>query len=710
MAAVVSKKGKKVRSEAEIIVELNKLKKSGKKWNVDSKLSREVSQIIGVESVPSLEIALNVLNQRVEKKKFDYVEEKIDQLSGDINRQLGGNEESKEKLKTEVTKIVSQSDFKTQTEEILDLAEALPKDGDGQTDVITAKEIRVSLDKWQEEHIDKVRSYRKQIFERKFEEETKKLNQEINNEEAGAIKTKIDLIASVYFDNNGIENQKNEAIEANKEVSIGRLRNSWMEVQALVGLIQKSSSEIEETIEKNDEVDAKLSRIKIPYRTIPQARAYDDVISSFKQPETRQDFKSVGGGIKSGVRVVSKISQLTGGWIEKGVVKITNSFVSKIGNQTASEFVKNSVGVLAKEGLNTGIKTILKGLASGGVKAVASGGVAAGVGIAAGVASGPPGWIIAAATLGKKIIGNIADKLGVNFVRKIREAMAVTGNKMIDGIIQGAGALVSIPTMMTGTTMAVGGIVVAVIVGLFVYQMLQSNMVSSLVPKVETEEGFSGGQIPTYGEITYTDDGRVRDCGVGMEVDFKRKNNKTVVTPDVFTDGKYDKEFEEVIGESFGTRCGVVYAAQYLAYDFDYWIPYYWAGKYPNRGLDHRWGGKTIPDGSKSKRIYWGLDCGGFVVWTQYNGYGKKTGVSTSIAFTNRNCEKIKALIEPGDTITLGSGAGGHVALVVAYDDQRIKFAHSGGGSGVSTGLIDICTGAGIDQGMKFEYLHKKNY
>ena len=313
--------------------------------------------------------------------------------------------------------------------------------------------------------------------------------------------------------------------------------------------------------------------------------------------------------------------------------------------------------------------------------------------------------------LGKKIIGGIADKLGINFVKKLKEGLAVTGNKMIDGVISGAGSLVAVPTMAAGTTVAAGGIVVAVIVGLFVYQMLQSNNISSLVPKIETEEGGGGGggRPPVYGEITYTDDGRIRDCGVGMEVDFKRRRNKTRVSPGVLANGAYDEEFEEAVGESFGTRCGVVYAAQYLAFDFKYWVPYYWAEKYPRRGLNPMWGEEIRPD--HNGRIYRGLDCSGFVTWAQYSGYGAKTGASTSVAFASgRNCERIKSLIEPGDTITFNDENGYHVAMVVAYDDKYIKFAHSGGGSGVSTGLISLCTGRGVDQGMNFEYLHKKIY
>lgn len=487
-----------VRSEAELVAELTKLKKSGKKWESGSKLDKEISQIVGVESIPSLEVALNVLNQRVEKQKFDYVEEKISKVAEDVNEQLGGNEESREKIKTEITKIIDQSEFRTQTEEISALTEALPKKEDNKTEAaITAKEIKISLDKWQEDHIEEVRGYRQQLFEQKFEEEVKKTNPEINADETEAVKIKASLIAKVYFDNGGIENQKNEAIEANKGESIGKLRNSWTEVQALVGLMRKSSSEIEETVKKNDEVDSRLARIRIPYENLPQARAYDDVINNFRQPEFRQTFESISGGVRTGFRMVNEVSRMTGGWMEKGIVKVANNFAAKIGNQAASGFVKNSVGVLAKEGMSNGLKTILSGLAQGGVKAVASGaataGAATGAGIAAGAAAGPPGWIIAAAMLGKKIIGGIADKLGINFVKKLKEGLAVTGNKMIDGVISGAGSLVAVPTMAAGTTVAAGGIVVAVIVGLFVYQMLQSNNISSLVPKIETEEGGGGG-------------------------------------------------------------------------------------------------------------------------------------------------------------------------------------------------------------------------
>ncbi|HOR01989.1 MAG TPA: hypothetical protein PKZ92_01895 [Candidatus Woesebacteria bacterium] len=656
----------------------------------------------------------DILNRQTEKKEVNYVKKTIDQLSEGINERLGGNEESKEKLKTEIIKIINQGDFRNQAEEVLDLAEALPKNGDNQTEaVITAKEIKISLDKWQEEHIDEVRSYRKQIFEENFEKETKKLNPEINSEEIEAIKTKSSLIAEIYFGSGGIENQKDKVVEANKEMSVGKLKNSWMEVQALVGLMRKNSSEIEETVKKNDEVDTKLNGIKIPYETIPQARAYDDVIDNFRQPEVRQTFES----IRSGIGMVNKISQITGGWMEKGVVKIANNFTSKIGNQAASDFVKNSVGILAKEGLNGGIKTILKGLASGGVKAVASGGVATGAGIAAGVAGGPPGWIIAAVTLVKKIIGKVADKLGVNFVGKMKEAIAVTGNKVIDGTIQGAEALVTIPTMATGTTtVTVGGVIVAVIAGLIIYQTLQSNIVSSLVPEVEIEKTGSGGGSSGGG-----------GGSSNIEVDMNPVliPSQTVQCRSEMT--SYQNELmTKVNSAGYRTRAGVVAAAYYLAAEFPYKVPYFFSGGHSWRSDFDRDGGfvlesensyitewgcpKTEPSKGEEKpptsNIPFGLDCSGFVDWAYLTAgfknfepnreyrYGED-GNYLRMYFEPKNCEYIKENIKPGDVLKKWEG-GAHTGVIVQISGDKIKYAQSSP-RGVNIEFIDICTGQKID-------------
>ncbi len=696
--------------ETAAIAKLVKFKKEGKKWNVGNKFEQEISQLIGVESVLSPEIALNILKERVEKKNFDYVEEKISQLSQGINENLGGDKESEEKIKTEIGKIVNQDEFRTQAEEVAGLAQVLPKNNKIGVEV-TAKEIKISLDKWQENNIEEVRGYRKLLFEKKFEKEVREANLEINEDQTKAVKTKANLISEFYFGDGGIENQKNVVVESNKNESVGKIRNSWIEVQAIVGLMRKKPEEVEEIVKKNEELDSRLTRIRIPYEKLPQARAYDDVVSSLSQPEIIESFKSIGGGVRGGIRTINNISKMTGGWVEKGVVGITNKFASKIGNQVASEFVKKSAEILVKEGIKGGLKAILSGVAKGGAKAM----VAGGIGVAAGVATGPPGWLITAITLAKKFIGAIADKLGVNFAKKIKESLAITGNKIIDGVIQIGSAIVIIPTIAVG--IAIGPIVVIIIVCLFIYQMLQSNLISSLVPKIEEIDNKI-----THGEITYTEDGRIKSCGVDMTTDFYRNSHVPIVSPEAIsmsskTVEDYNNELKNFIGDQYGKQCGVVYAAQYLAYEFDFWVPYWLTGSWPQEGINPSWGSYSVSDWQGHREGNLGLDCGHFRNWAWINGGFRASmdNVKPNIPFGN--CDKIKSEIEPGDGLYMekpaeadGKHTYSHSAIVIAYDDNTIKFAHSGGGSGVTTGLIDICTGIGVDNKNHFDYLQKKNY
>lgn len=335
--------------------------------------------------------------------------------------------------------------------------------------------------------------------------------------------------------------------------------------------------------------------------------------------------------------------------------------------------------------------------------------------ITTGIADAPQNLVTSGVSLLKNSAKNGLSKLkiGVNDLGK------VVFDKAGPSLVNGLNSAVSASNNLTGLLKIKK--LAPLLIGFFVVLALGSFLMdtgntSTLVTglKIEEESDGSGGgggvgESPKYGEITYTDDGRIRDCGVGMEADFIRRKHTSRVNPNVLSSGVYDEQLKEAVGEHFGTRCGVVYAAQYLAYDFKYWVPYYWAGKYAKRGLNPRWGAETHPD--HSGRIYQGLDCSGFNAWTQYNGYGGRNRGGSAISFKG-DCARIKSKIEPGDTLTLGDGSEGtyHIAVVLAYDDKYIKFAHSGGGSGVSTGLIGICSGRLVNGNMTFEYLHHKNY
>lgn len=292
-------------------------------------------------------------------------------------------------------------------------------------------------------------------------------------------------------------------------------------------------------------------------------------------------------------------------------------------------------------------------------------------------------------------------------------------NKIGGSLVKGLNTAVSLPSKTIGSI----GIktVAPFLFGFFVLFILISMMTiskaSPLVPRIESNESNNenseGGSIGNR-IITKTEDGRIKDCGVGMKTNFYQSKTKTMVDPDFLIGGKYDKQLENAVGDSAGTRCGVVYAAQYLAYDFEFYVPYYWGASYKKIGLNPTWGENIGPNEKNKKRFYNGLDCGHFRDWAWVNGGfpGGRPGNTSVIPFGD--CEKIKSNIEPGDGLYLDDvdGKDSHSGIVLAYNDTHIKFAHAGGSYGVTTGLVNICTGVQeIDgKGNNFKVLQKKIY
>jgi len=167
------------------------------------------------------------------------------------------------------------------------------------------------------------------------------------------------------------------------------------------------------------------------------------------------------------------------------------------------------------------------------------------------------------------------------------------------------------------------------------------------------------------------------------------------------------------------TRNAVVVAANYLAAEFPYKVPYFLNGGHSDRDLNGgflgsgssyttKWGCDRL-EGNKQSSKYGkvipnGLDCSGFVSWAYLTAgfkdvsgnkeYRWNKGNFERIGFSNANCSYIKSKIQPGDVLQIKtSGKISHTAIVLAYDDNEIKFAQSSGSRGVNIEYINICTG-----------------
>ncbi len=634
-------------------------------------------------------------------EKIKLVDKKIDGLAKNL---AGSDNVLAEKLKAEIKNIVLQNDLMSSSDEASSLLRVLS----GQSSVpetetiIKAKESVLEINKWD---IDSVRAYRGENLTNSIVEETKKDNPEMTDDQVKTVKSLAENVNKLYNSDGGIEDQKDAVLAENQTESIGKVKNAWNDTQGINGLLKQTPKNFDEIVKNDEQITSKLQNdgIKIPYQKFDKLASYDRVMNSIKNPEMRKFVESARSRFKTLDRITNgKFGQITNRFVSringerlrsvannffnKSIVKITNGFASKIGNQAVKSFVQNSMGTILKNGISGGIKTIAKGAMKKGVQlagktalnvATKMGLKAAAVGIKAafGAATAGMGYIVVAAweaiKLGTKLVGKLINSLDIG----------LTNSNFLN-------------------------VIIITIIAVFVLLMTMSTSNANIVSSLKPDTSGSGGN--THGEITYTPDGRTRSCGVGMDTDWNRKSHNTWVTPDLLTRGNYDQQLETAIGDQYGKRCGVVYAAQYLTYDFDYWVPYYWAGKYYTKGINPNWGKNIGDDGTNKGRIYSGLDCSGFVKWVLINGYGGNTGSSGTISFGN--CQAIKDAIQPGDTLTMPAGEEYHIALVLEYDDNRIKFAHAGGGSGVTTGWVDICSGKLIGGNMTFGYLHSKSY
>jgi hypothetical protein len=445
--------------------------------------------------------------ERKDKVKTDVGSE-IEKLSQKITDNLKGDEKLKKEMAEELEIIIKQDKIRSSKDEVTDLADKISKNLGREKDAtieIEAKKAQLEADKWQEENIEEVREYRKNNFKEELEKETRKQNPNITEEQMVLVKKEGDLIADIYYGDGGIENQKNAALEVNKDESVGRLENSWSEVQGITGILRKTPKEFNKLQGDYKQIKDGLGNVNLPFEKFSNLRSFEGIMNSLQGDSYSQLF----GGIESKFAWLDRIDSFTGGRISQTVVRWGGNFASKIGNQAASEFVQNSVNVLAKEGFQNGFKSLMQGILSGGVKAgaqagataaAAAGTAAAGTAAAAGATAAATATAATAATgVGlpvaavmaaiqvalflKKQLGKVAEKLGISMKGFMEENFGKIGGKIMGGLAM----LVALPTLLIGmiSTVVLAPILLCVFGGMFIYQMFQGSMVSSLVPPTE---------------------------------------------------------------------------------------------------------------------------------------------------------------------------------------------------------------------------------
>ncbi len=613
------------------------------------------------------------------REERDRLISKIDDYCERKANDLGGDETFKNDLKAKIERLVIEDEIVDVKDEVAEIGDILKNNSEVRDDVeaeIESKKIRLEVNKKLVlENIDEVREIREEDFVQKELEKTKELNPDLTKEQTDQVEKVLREVSKVYT---GTENQKNVVIDTNSDLSTGQLINSVNESQAVAGLLAKTPKNFNKFKETYKQI-----REILPFDGSPKLAAFDRVMMS--ADKLGGVFNQIQGGGWMG-----KIDKLTGGWLNRTIVETSGKFISKIGNQAARDFLQNSVGVLAKEGFKNGLNTIFKGILSGGVKAAAAGGAtgaAAGIaGAAAGAASGPVGWAVLAGTVLLKGLKKGLEKLGID-LNKIKGSLAITGNKFIDGVIGLLGSLVALPALLIGSLSIVvlGPVIIAVFVGLFGYQMMQNNLISSIVPPVE--------QPLTSEDETATGSGSLNgaSCAGGvlnLENIYEPINISKIKTRLSKSEYSYKSNgdinfscINALLPAKLTHKRSDILKAAYALLGVPYWM----GGGHGTiaSGVSSDWGKRvSAPSSGWNKgRRYHGLDCSGFVRWVYKYVTGETVGNLAADIYSKS--EKIsKSELKPGDIGFLKGNDSNHIGLFLGKGTNgKYYFIHDAGRS-----------------------------
>lgn len=631
-------------------------------------------------------------NNNITKTEMASLSLDIGRLKEEIGNVFGDDEKSKGKFISEIEAFVKDPRIETKRSGIDRLEKILSSNknlGNNTYVQMTAKKFYLTVDKIIEQHAGEVKELRVETFEKNFDKELIEKNSNLNENQLNHAKEYRDLVAKDSFNKSIIDSQQNAALENNDPLfGPGKLENAWMDLKTTVNFLQKSPEEIKSIKEKYNSLKGKLDGVELPSGS-KEARSFERMMTVLNNPNADDLFSKT----RKYLGWADRVDKLTGGWLNKTVTDAGVKVFEKIGNQAIQEFTTNALGTMAEQGFQKGFSTILNGVLSGGVRATATttasgvgaaaGGTAAagtagaaaatGAGAAAGGAAVVGGAAVSATGVGaivvaaiavlgavKKIGNTIAEKLGISSKKFLEDTFGKVGGFLIKGAI----SIVAVPAALIGAISAVtiGPIIVAVIVGLGVYQISQGFLVSSLNPPKGTTNTTS-----TTVEIPVAAGG----------------NNDITNVPETSATCVYGPINVPVIGSTF-RRQDVVNVAYSLVGKVHYWF----GGTYYQLGADPTWGQNMTDHHSLYKPK--GLDCSGFVGWVYFQ-LTKNQNVSGS-TFTLSNKAKagtdgwsfIDLLANPS-AIKVGDivWRSGHVGIYVGKNNQgQNVYIHAGDSKG----------------------------
>jgi hypothetical protein len=378
-----------------------------------------------------------------------------------------------------------------------------------ETKVIT-KEAEGAANIFKNQNIIAIVNYRREILGKEIRQELRKngIQDETLIREYAAVVNKLtnnSESARIEENRSDIYNfVKNE----NPNKGPGEIERSIDEARFMASNVVMAPKKFNKLVQKYNILREKIGSDKLP--KIKEVRVVEKMTAVFK--ESPKLLKLMNGAQKM-IGIWEKVGAFPGNLLTKiGVKKAGLKVLEKIGGQAAIELVKNSAVIIAKEGTVQGVKSIAVGIMGKGA-VVAGGSTGAGTGIAAVVAAFQAlpvvGQVIAVVAIAvvavvaivkpivkaaKKLIYKITG-IDMNGVKRFLSETLGLG-KFIGNVGQfffDLGTfLIGIPALFGLINLAaiVTPVVIFFFLGTFTYSLLSENLLSSLIPPVQTGGGY----------------------------------------------------------------------------------------------------------------------------------------------------------------------------------------------------------------------------
>jgi len=287
----------------------------------------------------------------------------------------------------------------------------------------------------------------------------------------------------------------------------GEIERSINEARFMASNVAMAPKKFNRLIQRYNVLREKIGSDKLP--KIKEVRVIEKMSAIFKESpkllKLMNGAQNVVGAIEKITTFPTTLMNKIGG---KAVEKLGGKILEKIGGEAAKTFVRETAKIIAKEGLKQGTRTILTGLISSGAAGASGGGATAGL-VAAFAAMGPVGQVIAVVAIAviavvaivkpivkavKKLIYKITG-IDMNGVKRFLSDTLGLG-KFVGSVGQfffDVGTfLIGIPALLglISFTAVIAPVMIFFFLGIMTYSLLSQNLLSSLVPPVQTGGGY----------------------------------------------------------------------------------------------------------------------------------------------------------------------------------------------------------------------------